>query len=257
MGRPLIEVESVSKSFSIPSVKRETVREHLFGLLEPRRFERLRILDEVSFELREGETLGIMGRNGCGKSTLLKILCGIYTADSGRIRVNAGITPILELGVGWNPELDAVDNIFLIGAIMGLSLRAVEMRLDEILRFAEVQRFARLKLKHYSSGMAERLAYAVAFEAVRDVLVLDEIFAVGDAGFKWRCEQRYRALHAAGHTVLIVSHDPATIAAFCTRAVLLDRGNIVFEGTGDRVADAYVRALTNPPDGPAEGHTRA
>src|SRR5690606_31501290 len=136
----------------------------------------------------------------------------------------AGITPVLELGVGWNPELDAIDNVYLIGTLLGLSLREVAAGLDEILAFAELERFARLKLKHHSTGMALRLAYAVAFKAVRDVLVLDEIFAVGDAGFRARCEQRYRELRAAGHSVLMVSHDPRTIAAFCDRALLLDRG---------------------------------
>ncbi len=192
MARTVVEVDAISKSFEIPSVHRETLREHLFGVLEPRKFERLQVLDRVSFELRAGETLGIMGRNGCGKSTLLKVLCGIYTPDAGEVRVETGITPILELGVGWNPELDAIDNIFLIGSIMGLSLRAIDASIDGILAFAEVERFARLKLKHYSSGMASRLAYAIAFEAVREVLVLDEIFAVGDAGFKAKCEERYR-----------------------------------------------------------------
>ena len=162
MSAPLIEIDAVSKSFEIPSVRRETVREHLFGVLEPRKFERLQVLDRVSFELRAGETLGIMGRNGCGKSTLLKILCGIYTPDAGAVRVHTGITPILELGVGWNPELDAIDNVFLIGSVMGLSLRDIQARLDSILGFAELERFANLKLKHYSSGMAARLAYAAA-----------------------------------------------------------------------------------------------
>jgi ABC-2 type transport system ATP-binding protein len=244
MATTLLEVDGVSKSFSIPSVRRETVREHLFGILEPRRVERLTVLDDISFELREGETLGIMGRNGCGKSTLLKILCGIYPADRGQVRVHAGLTPILELGVGWNPELDAIDNIFLIGSVMGLSLRAVESSLSEILTFAEVERFARLKLKHYSSGMASRLAYAVAFHAVRDVLVLDEIFAVGDAGFKAKCEERYRALRAAGHTVIIVSHDPRTIGAFCDRALLLDAGRVIRSGPPAQISEQYLSLLT-------------
>jgi ABC-type polysaccharide/polyol phosphate transport system ATPase subunit len=189
-GAPLIDVEAVSKRFLIPSVHRNTVREHVFGVFQPRRFETLQVLDQVSFTLRRGETLGIMGRNGCGKSTLLRILCGIYTPDGGRIRVHAGVTPILELGVGWNPELDAVDNVYLMGTVLGLTLRGIAAQLDGILAFAELDRFARLKLKHYSSGMASRLAYAVAFAAVREVLVLDEIFAVGDAGFRLRCEQR-------------------------------------------------------------------
>jgi ABC-type polysaccharide/polyol phosphate transport system ATPase subunit len=239
MARALLEVDGVSKSFAIPSVRRETVREHLFGVLEPRRFERLTVLDNISFELREGETLGIMGRNGCGKSTLLKILCGIYTTDSGVVRVNAGLTPILELGVGWNPELDAIDNIFLIGAVMGLSLRAVESSLGDILAFAEVERFAHLKLKHYSSGMASRLAYAIAFHAVRDVLVLDEIFAVGDAGFTTKCQERYRELRAMGHSVVLVSHDPVTVEKFCDRALFLGEGQIVLNGSAAAIAAHY------------------
>jgi ABC-type polysaccharide/polyol phosphate transport system ATPase subunit len=245
MPAPLIEVDAVSKSFDIPSVRRETVREHLFGVLEPRKFERLQVLDRISFELKAGETLGIMGRNGCGKSTLLKILCGIYTPDAGAVRVHTGSTPILELGVGWNPELDAIDNVFLIGTVMGLSLRDVERQLDDILGFAEVERFARLKLKHYSSGMASRLAYAVAFHAVREVLVLDEIFAVGDAGFRAKCDERYRELRRAGHTVIIVSHEGRVITTFCDRALLLDAGHIATEASGRDIANLYTATLTS------------
>jgi ABC-type polysaccharide/polyol phosphate transport system ATPase subunit len=251
VGRTLVEVDGISKSFAIPSVRRETVREHLFGVLDPRRFERLTVIDNVSFEIRQGETMGIMGRNGSGKSTLLKILCGIYTADRGQVRLNAGITPILELGVGWNPELDAVDNIFLIGAVMGLSLRAVEGSLRDILAFAEVERFAHLKLKHYSSGMASRLAYAVAFQAVREVLVLDEVFAVGDAGFKAKCEDRYRALRRAGHTVVIVSHDPGVIRTFCDRAMLLHEGRILRLAAPSEVVTAYSDLGRQPLSSPA------
>ena len=241
----LIDVESISKSFLIPSVRRETVREHVFGLLERRSFEELRVLDKVSFTLRRGETLGIMGRNGSGKSTLLRILCGIYTPDSGRVRLHTGITPILELGVGWNPELDAVDNVYLMGTVLGLTLRGITAQLDGIFAFAELERFARLKLKHYSSGMASRLAYAVAFAAVREVLVLDEIFAVGDAGFRARCEERYRELHARGHTVVLVSHDPRTVSTFCDRAILLDGGRVVSEGPGEVIAGRYLQTLVS------------
>ena len=129
---------------------------------------------------------------------------------------------MLELGVGWNPELDAIDNVLLVGSVMGLSLAEIRRSLDEILAFAELERFANMKLKHYSSGMSARLGYAVAFKAVRDVLVLDEIFAVGDAGFKARCERRYRELRSNGHSVIIVSHDPRIVATFCDRAVLLE-----------------------------------
>jgi ABC-type polysaccharide/polyol phosphate transport system ATPase subunit len=240
----LLAVRNVSKTFDIPSVHRHTVREHVFGLFEPRRIDRLRVLNNVTLEVRRGETLGIMGRNGSGKSTLLKILCGIYRPDSGEVMVSAGITPILELGVGWNPELDAIDNVYLIGSVMGLTLSRIAAVLDRILAFAELERFANLKLKHYSSGMASRLAYAVAFEAVREVLILDEIFAVGDAGFRARCEARYRSLHAAGHTIVLVSHIPAVVAQFCERAILLDQGSVSFEGTGAAVSARYVDLLT-------------
>jgi ABC-type polysaccharide/polyol phosphate transport system ATPase subunit len=240
----IIEVNGVSKAFWIPSVQRQTVREHVFGALRRRRFQRLDVLQAVSFGLRRGEALGIMGRNGCGKSTLLKIVCGVYQPDAGEVRVNARLTPILELGVGWNPELDAVDNVLLIGSVMGVALHEIRARMDEILAFAELEKFAKLKLKHYSSGMSARLPYSVAFAAVRDVLVLDEIFAVGDAGFRARCEERYWALRAKGHSVLIVSHDPRTIATFCDRALLLDGGRVVIDGAPQQVVDRYVAMLT-------------
>jgi ABC-type polysaccharide/polyol phosphate transport system ATPase subunit len=149
--------------------------------------------------------------------------------------------------VGWNPELDAIDNVYLMGTVLGLTLRGIAAQLDGILAFAELERFARLKLKHYSSGMASRLAYAVAFAAVREVLVLDEIFAVGDAGFRARCEARYLQLRDAGHTVLMVSHDPRTIGTFCDRALLLDGGRIVAEGPGADIAARYVETLTATP----------
>ena len=241
----LIEVNGVSKGFWIPSVRRDTVREHLLGLLQPRQFQRLQVLDDVSFDLRPGEALGVMGRNGSGKSTLLKIVCGVYPPDHGRVHVRAAVTPILELGVGWNPELDAVDNVLLIGSVMGLSLRQIHQSMDEILTFAELERFANLKLKHFSSGMSARLGYAVAFKAVREVLVLDEIFAVGDAGFKARCEERYWELRALGHTVIIVSHDPRVISSFCDRALLLEGGRIMVDGKASEIAERYVSMLTH------------
>jgi ABC-type polysaccharide/polyol phosphate transport system ATPase subunit len=240
MAAPIIELREVSKTFHIPSVRRTTIREHVFGLLRRPRFERLRVLDQVSLRLSPGETLGIMGRNGSGKSTLLKIVCGVYPVDSGIVRRSAAITPILELGLGWNPELDAVDNVYLLGSVLGLTLRQIRHHLSDILAFAELERFAGLQLKHYSSGMASRLAYAVAFQAVREVLVLDEIFAVGDAAFRAKCETRYRALHEAGHSMLLVSHDPKIVEAFCSRAVLLEGGHLIAEGSGAEIAQKYL-----------------
>jgi len=243
MSVPLIEVDSVSKSFWIPDEPRHTVREHVMAGFMPRPRRRLPVLDSVSLQLRKGEALGVMGANGCGKSTLLKLICGIYLPDEGTITANAAITPILDLGVGWNPELDAVDNVYLIGGLMGLSLPEIARSLDAILEFAELRPFARMRLKHFSSGMAARLAYAVAFQAVREVLVLDEVLAVGDAGFKQRCEARYKEIRAAGHTTLVVSHEPYIIRSFCDRAVMLREGRIVAEGPASDVADAYLASL--------------
>ena len=252
---PAIEVDDVVKSFRVPSVRRDTLREHVLGGFRRRQFDQLRVLDGITFRLNRGEALGIMGRNGCGKSTLLRIICGIYPPDRGRVRVSATLTPILELGVGWNPELDAVDNIYLIGTLMGLSLNQIRQRMDRILAFAELERFANLRLKHYSSGMSSRLGYAVAFEAVRDVLVLDEIFAVGDAGFKRRCEDRYRKLRARGQTVLLVGHDPSIMARFCDRALLLEGGRIVMDGPASQVAEQYL-SVVNVPHAP-QSHPHA
>jgi ABC-2 type transport system ATP-binding protein len=240
----VIEIDRVSKSFRIPSVRRDTIREHALDLFRRRPQERLSVLESISLQLRRGESLGLMGRNGSGKSTLLKIVCGIYVPDRGRVTVAAPITPILELGVGWNPDLNAVDNIDLLGTVMGMSLRELRGAREEILGFADLERFANLELRYYSSGMAARLAYAVAFRAAREVLILDEIFAVGDAGFKRRCEERYHELHRQGHSILLVSHDPRAVSSFCDRALLLDAGRIVMDAPAKQVADRYVSLLT-------------
>src|SRR5690349_15684659 len=169
MSSPLIEVDSVSKSFWIPDEPRHTIREHMMAGFVPRPRRRLPVLDSVSLQLRRGEALGVMGANGCGKSTLLKLVCGIYVPDEGTITTRAAITPILDLGVGWNPELDAVDNVYLIGSLMGLSLPQIAASLDAILDFAELRPFARMPLKNFSSVMAARLAYAVASPAGAEV----------------------------------------------------------------------------------------
>lgn len=245
MSDVLIRVEEVAKGFQVPSVRRDTVREHLLGLLEPRHFRRLEVLHSVSLEVRRGESVALMGRNGSGKSTLLKLLCGIYVPDRGRVTVSAPITPILELGVGWNPNLDAIDNILLLGTVMGMTLGEARRATAEILAFAELEEFANLELRHYSSGMASRLAYSVAFKAVKEILVLDEVYAVGDARFRARCEERYQQLKAAGHTVLLVSHDPRAVS-LCDRALLLEGGRVAATGTPTEIYAAYMRDAARP-----------
>jgi ABC-type polysaccharide/polyol phosphate transport system ATPase subunit len=242
---PVIEAREVFKSFKMPSVRRETVREHVLGLFRPPRVETLKVLQQVSLEVRRGETVGIMGRNGSGKSTLLRILCGIYQADAGMVVVRAPVSPILDLGIGWNPELSAVDNVMIMATVLGMTLGEAKASLEEILVFAGVEKFASLEVKHFSSGMAARLAYSVAFEAVREVLVLDEIFAVGDAGFQARCAERYRSLSAKGYTVVLVSHEPRIVSTLCQRALLLEGGRVVMNDTGAKVAKAYMDVTTN------------
>lgn len=244
MANPILEVDRVSKSFRIPSVRRDTIREHAFDLFRPRRFERLDVLREVSFAVEPGETLGIMGRNGSGKSTLLRILCGIYPPDGGGVVRRGAITAILELGVGWDPNLDAIDNVFLLGTVMGMSLPELRHDLDEILAFAEVERFANTELKYFSTGMALRLAYAVAFQAVREILILDEVFAVGDAGFTKKCEERQRLLRREGRTTILVSHNHRLVASDCSRALMLESGAIVREGPPATIAAHYFDTLT-------------
>src|SRR5438093_6153916 len=162
----VIAAQDVSKTFQIPSVRRETLREHVLGFFRPRRVQTLTVLNRVTFDVRRGETVGIMGRNGSGKSTLLRIVCGIYEADAGSVTVRVPVSPVLDLGAGWNRELDAVDNALILATTLGMTLRAARGSLEEILDFAGLQKFANLTLKHFSSGMAARLAYAVAFKAV-------------------------------------------------------------------------------------------
>jgi ABC-type polysaccharide/polyol phosphate transport system ATPase subunit len=243
----ILEAIAVSKTFQIPDVQRDTVREHVLDFFRPRKFHTFKAVDNVTLSIERGSTVGIMGRNGSGKSTLLKMISGIYQPDTGRVVSASAITPILELGVGWNTELDALDNILLVGTAMGLRVRDLKRATPEILGFAGLEPFATLKLGHYSSGMAARLAYAVAFAAVEDILVLDEVFAVGDAAFKAQCEERYVELKRQGKTIIVVSHDPSIVKRFCDRALMMDAGRIIHDGTAGDVVDLYLRLARREP----------
>jgi ABC-2 type transport system ATP-binding protein len=248
----VVEVQQLTKAFSVPATRRHTVREHVLGLFRPTREDRLKVLDEVTFSVPRGQAIGIMGRNGCGKSTLLKILAGVYEPDGGKVAIHADVTPILELGVGGSPDLTAVDNIYLMGTVLGLTIREIRASIDEILAFAELERFAYQHLKFFSSGMQSRLAFAVAFQAAREVLILDEIYAVGDAGFQDHCRDRVQALKQRGHTILLVSHGAANVTSFCDRAILLEEGKITRDGPADDVAKAYGELVRRHNDFPAQ-----
>ena len=237
----LIEVRELHKTFLIPDRRLDTLKERVVHPLRRVQYRELRALRGISFEVHRGEFFGIVGRNGSGKSTLLKILASIYRADAGTIRMAGRLAPFIELGVGFNPELTARENVELNGVMMGLGRRGARRRLDSVLEFAELQNFVDLKLKNYSSGMMVRLAFAVMVEADADVMLVDEVLAVGDAAFAQKCTDVFREKRDAGKTLVLVTHDMATVQAFCDRAMLIHDGEQRFLGEPEEVAMRYYR----------------
>lgn len=236
-----IEVRGLNKTFRIPEHRIDTFKEravHPFAKVD---FHELKVLRDVSFDVRKGEFFGIVGRNGSGKSTLLKILASIYKADAGRIRMAGRIAPFIELGVGFNTELPARENIILNGVMMGLSRREAQARLDAVLDFAELRDFADLKLKNYSSGMTVRLAFSVMIQADADVMLIDEVLAVGDAAFQQKCADTFHRLRAEGKTIALVTHDMSSVQTYCHRAMLLHDGKIAYAGDPEEVGRRYLR----------------
>ena len=226
-GDPLaIQVEGLEKSFRIPTHRVDSFKERLVRPFAARDYRELHALRGVSFEVRKGEFFGIVGRNGSGKSTLLKLLASIYRADAGRIRMAGRLAPFIELGVGFNVELTARENIILNGVMMGLTPKETRQRVDAVIEFAELEEFAELKLKNYSSGMLVRLAFSVMMEADADVLLIDEVLAVGDASFQQKCADAFHSMKARGKTIVLVTHEMATVEEYCHRAMLIDGGHI-------------------------------
>jgi ABC-2 type transport system ATP-binding protein len=225
-GPVAIEVQELKKAFRIPTHRVDTFKERLVRPFAAREYRELRALDGISFEVRQGEFFGIVGRNGSGKSTLLKILASIYRADAGRIRMAGRLAPFIELGVGFNMELTARENVVLNGVMMGLTPRETRERLDAVIDFAELDEFAELKLKNYSSGMLVRLAFSVMMQADADVLLIDEVLAVGDAAFQQKCADAFHEMKERGKTIVLVTHAMATVEAYCHRAMLIDGGKI-------------------------------
>jgi ABC-2 type transport system ATP-binding protein len=240
LGPVVIEVRDVDKSFRLPT-QVDTLKERATHPFSRAEYRELRALRGVSFDVRGGEFFGIVGRNGSGKSTLLKILASIYRADRGTIRMAGRLAPFIELGVGFNPELTARENVALNGVMMGLGRRQAAATLDRVLEFAELTEFVDLKLKNYSSGMMVRLAFAVMVEADADIMLVDEVLAVGDASFAQKCLDVFRAKRRAGKTLVLVSHDMATVQAFCDRAMLLHDGELRYIGDPEETALRYYR----------------
>jgi ABC-2 type transport system ATP-binding protein len=235
-----IRVSGVSKSFKLPHEKHDSIKSvFMHGIRRKKTYEKQEVLKDISFEIKKGEFFGIVGRNGGGKSTLLKLLAGIYTPDSGSIQVNGKLTPFIELGVGFNHELTGRENVFLNGALLGFSRAEMEAMYDEIVEFAELEKFMDQKLKNYSSGMQVRLAFSIAIRANTEILVLDEVLAVGDAAFQKKCFDIFRIFKNEGRTVVLVTHDMSAVQRFCTSALFLRKGNIEKMGDVDEVAKAY------------------
>jgi ABC-type polysaccharide/polyol phosphate transport system ATPase subunit len=244
-GRPVIRVADVAKAFRIPEEQMHTLKERVLHPLRRTGHHTFKALEDVSFEVREGEFFGIVGRNGSGKSTLLKCLAGIYSADRGNIWIRGRMSPFIELGVGFNPDLAARDNVILNGIMLGLSPREARARYDHVIEFAELEEFQELKLKNYSSGMHVRLAFSVAIQVDADVLLIDEVLAVGDASFQQKCFDVFNRLRDAGTTIVLVTHDMGAVNRFCHRAVLLERGEIVAQGEPEHVANHYLELNFN------------
>ena len=238
-----IKVEGVSKTFKLPHEKNASIKGALINFRKGKKgYEKQQVLNDVSFEIKKGEFFGIVGRNGSGKSTLLKLLAGIYAPDNGNIDVEGKLTPFIELGVGFNPELSGRENVFLNGALLGFNRKEMEKMYDEIVDFAELERFMDQKLKNYSSGMQVRLAFSIAVQANTEILLLDEVLAVGDAAFQQKCYDYFERLKREKKTIIIVTHDMSAVKRFCTRAAYVVNGKMVKIGNPLEIADLYTEA---------------
>lgn len=243
MSKAIVEISKLTKSFKIPLEASSGVKQQLINILKGRKGYRVFTpLKDISFTINEGDFFGIVGRNGSGKSTLLKTIAGIYTPNSGNVKVHGSLVPFIELGVGFNPELTGRENIFLNGALLGFSHEEMESMYSAIVEFAELEDFMEERLKNYSSGMQVRLAFSIAIRAHADILLLDEVLAVGDEAFQKKCYSYFDKLKREKRTVILVTHDMAAVERFCTKAAFIEDGHVRMIGKPYRIAAAYSRS---------------
>jgi ABC-type polysaccharide/polyol phosphate transport system ATPase subunit len=247
---PAVAADRVSKRFELPREQVHTLKERALHPFRGGQVDVLQALRDVSFQVEPGEFFGIVGRNGSGKSTLLKCLAGIYGTDVGSLHVNGNLSAFIELGVGFNMDLAARDNILLNATLLGLSPREARHRYDAIIDFAELREFTDLKIKNYSTGMLVRLAFAVMIQVDADILLIDEVLAVGDASFQQKCFDEFERIHREGKTVLLVTHDMNSVTRFCQRAMLLERGRVVAIGDPRRSAPSTSSSTSRPTPAP-------
>ena len=243
MSKAIVEISKLTKSFKIPLEASSGIKQQLINILKGRKGYRVFTpLKDISFTINEGDFFGIVGRNGSGKSTLLKTIAGIYTPNGGNVKVHGSLVPFIELGVGFNPELTGRENIFLNGALLGFSHEEMESMYSAIVEFAELEDFMEERLKNYSSGMQVRLAFSIAIRAHADILLLDEVLAVGDEAFQKKCYSYFDKLKREKRTVILVTHDMAAVERFCTKAVFIEDGHVKMIGKPYRIAAAYSRS---------------
>ena len=241
-GDIAIRVKDLHKSFKLPTEQAFGLKQAIFNRLRGiKGYKEQKVLKGLDFEVKKGEFLGIIGRNGSGKSTLLKILAGIYYPEKGEITVDGTLVPFIELGVGFNPELTGRENVYMNGALLGFSNEEMDTMYDDIWEFAELKDFQDQKLKNYSSGMQVRLAFSIAIRAQGDILLLDEVLAVGDAAFQQKCSDYFSNLKHHKQTVILVTHSMDNVRKFCDRAILIEAGKIIQDGDPKKVADAYTK----------------
>jgi len=238
-----VQVEHLWKTFQIPHERRTTLFENLAGMMKPRRYETYTALKDVSFAVDEGECVGIIGDNGSGKSTLLKIIANILRPTRGKVSVEGKMTPFLELGVGFQPDLTVKENVGVYATVMGLSRKMIKERTDNIIDFAGLQKFEDTKLKNLSSGMQVRLAFSTAIQTDPDILLVDEVLAVGDREFQQKCFEVFNRYRREGVTILFVSHDLGAVRRFCSKTLMLKSGKQVEFGDTNEVIDKYVYKL--------------
>ncbi len=238
----VIDVNNVSKDFLLPQEKVNSLKGVFISLFKPKsKIVNQHALKDISFQVKKGEFFGIVGRNGSGKSTMLKILANIYQPTTGSVDIKGKLVPFIELGVGFNSELTGRENVYLNGAMLGFSRAEVEKMYDDIVEFAELRPFMDQKLKNYSSGMQVRLAFSMATRANADILLIDEVLAVGDADFQRKCFNYFKKLKRQGKTVVFVSHDMNAVREYCDRAIMIEKSEIIASGNAGKIATKYTR----------------
>lgn len=244
MAETVLTVENVSVKYRLTEQKVDNLKEYIIKMFKQElRYKDFLALKDVSFSLEKGERLAIMGLNGAGKSTLLKVIAGVLKASEGKVSKVGKVVPLLELGAGFDPQYTGSENIFLYGAMLGYSKNFLKEKYQEIVEFADIGEFIDVPVKNYSSGMRARLGFAIATIVEPDILILDEVLAVGDAKFRKKSEQKIMDMFDKGVTVLFVSHTEQQVRNLCTRAILLEKGHLTADGTVDEVVEKY-RALT-------------